>query len=333
VKPYYEHAGVTIYCGDCREILPAINEFCSCITDPPYGLQFMGKQWDHGVPAMETWRLVLDALKPGAHVLAFGGTRTWHRLACAIEDAGFEIRDCLMWLYGQGFPKGKGNLKPAWEPIILARKKAPAPVLNIDACRIATSDSLGGGALNGSRARHEGWRRPWMENEAQNQAAIDRSKTSVQKAETLGRWPANLLLDEESAEMLDAQSGFSVSNPGPYYHQDYKGPSKGAEKARSTRGHADSGGASRFFYTAKADSDERGTGNNHPTVKPLDLMRWLSKLLYPPDGGALVDPFMGSGSTILGARLFYQRIVGIELEERYCEIAAKRLAQDVFEFA
>ena len=111
MKPYYSKAGITIYCGDCKNVLPSLPQVALCVTDPPYGLEFMGKEWDHGVPGRATWEAVLRVLKPGAPLLAFGGTRTFHRLTCAIEDAGFEIRDCLMWLTAQGFPKSHNFFK------------------------------------------------------------------------------------------------------------------------------------------------------------------------------------------------------------------------------
>ena len=149
----------------------------------------------------------------------------------------------------------------------------------------------------------------------------------------VGRWPANVILDPIAAELLDLQSGISESvNRVGVRSGRADGLRFGmAEQSNISMGHTDSGGASRFFYTAKADSNERGTGNTHPTVKPLDLMRYLCKLLCPPAVGALLDPFMGSGSTLLAGRRFFQRVVGIEIEERYCEIAAKRLAQEVLE--
>jgi DNA modification methylase len=117
------------------------SAYDSIVTDPPYGLSFMGKSWDHGVPGVAFWTEALRGVQPGGYLLAFGGTRTYHRLAVAIEDAGFQIQDCLSWLYGSGFPKHKSKLKPAWEPIIMARKPAPkATLLNIDACRIPATD-------------------------------------------------------------------------------------------------------------------------------------------------------------------------------------------------
>src|SRR5690349_1900814 len=105
MTPYFSDKGIEIYLGDCRDVVTEIPEVDTVLTDPPYGLSFMGKEWDHGVPGWEFWELIKLALKPGAMLLAFGGTRTFHRLTCAIEDAGFEIRDCLTWLYGSGFPK------------------------------------------------------------------------------------------------------------------------------------------------------------------------------------------------------------------------------------
>lgn len=112
MKPYYQNRGINIYHGDCIEVLSSFAEtFTSCLTDPPYGLGFMSKKWDHGIPSSAVWEVILQSLKPGAMTLAFGGTRTNHRLTCAIEDAGFEIRDCLMWLYGSGFPKSHNILK------------------------------------------------------------------------------------------------------------------------------------------------------------------------------------------------------------------------------
>lgn len=333
--------------GDVLERLremPAVA-FAGCLTDPPYGLGeyrspqrksgkrqngtgFMGLAWDARVPGPETWAEVLRVLKPGAYLLAFGGTRTYHRLTCAIEDAGFEIRDCLMWLYGQGFPKAKSCLKPAWEPIILARKRGPMLPLAIDACRIETGDKLGGGATSGSRANHEGWRRPWMDDPVANASASERSTQSVKKAEALGRWPANVILDEQSGAALDAQSGSLISGGFPAKrnadkHSKVYAGWKG-EQCLAPRG-MDSGGASRFFYCAKASSAERN-GNTHPTVKPLKLTEYLARLILPANGGDLIVPFSGSGSEMVGAQLAgWNHITGIEQDRSYIAIAAKRL--------
>ena len=341
----------------------------------------MFQQWS------ETWaREALRVLKPGGHLLAFGGTRTFHRMTIAIEDAGFEIRDCLMWLYGQGFPKsldvsraidkakgaerevvgpnrwqhimgqrpkddttqvyGRGQtdnrwdtapatdlarkwqgwgtaLKPAWEPIILARKPLAGTVaqnverhgtgaLNIDGCRIATSDNLNGGAY--SPETDAGRIRRWEGGE------FKRKPGEFSQPE--GRWPANVVLDEDAAAMLDDQSG---EHPSGKMHAFYSpgreapvrtvtGRSRAGYMVSETYG--DTGGASRFFYTAKADKQDRGKGNTHPTVKPVDLMRWLCRLVTPP-GGLVLDPFAGSGTTGQAALAEGFRCILIEKEAEY----------------
>jgi len=336
----------TLHHGDNREVLRTMpdNSVDSIVTDPPYELGFMGKKWDStGIAYDQTlWAECLRVLKPGGHLIAFGGTRTYHRMTVAIEDAGFEIRDCIQWIYGSGFPKsldvskaidkqagiwrgqagaiqsknhpmGSPNyertnkglpatpeaqqwhgfgtaLKPANEPAVLARK----PLIGTVADNVLT---WGCGALNIDGCRVEG---------------------------STGRWPANVILDEEAAQMLDEQSGH---------------------------------GASRFFYVAKASRAEREAGldgmevkmkqiysdmgqgalpqqtpsiatpraNHHPTVKPITLMRYLVRLVTPPNGTVL-DPFMGSGSTGCAAMLEGVDFVGIELSAEYLEIAERRIA-------
>lgn len=277
-----------ILCGDALAVLKTMRAatFDGAFCDPPYGLTFMGRQWDKGVPGWETWAEVLRVLKSGAMLLAFGGTRTHHRLACAIEDAGFELVDVLIWLHGQGFPKAKSQLKPAWEPIIMARKRGAIRPLAIDASRIKT------------------------------------------RGVNLGRWPANVILDEDAAAALDAQSGHLVSGNNPAKrsadkHRTIYAGWKG-EQCLVHRG-TDSGGASRFFYCAKASRSERGD-NTHPTVKPLKLTEYLARLILPPDGGKLIVPFAGSGSEMLGARRAGWKVTGIESDAAYVKIAERRLA-------
>lgn len=426
MKPFYEHAGITIYHGDCREILQGMDrQFDACVTDPPYhlttgkkggtqqaslnlnspagrsrvGTGFMGTAWDGGDVAFRatTWTSVISVLKPGAHVAAFGGSRTFHRLTCAIEDAGFEIRDCLMWLYGSGFPKSldiskaidkaagverpvistriehnicrpegggderlmtsAGNhetkevhttapatdeaktwdgygtaLKPAWEPIILGMNALDGTFadnalrhgvagMNVEAGRIGTSKDVPSSPSGVTGVFKRG-----------HKELADRSGMDP----NIGRWPANVLLDEKSAIALDEQSGQLTSGNNPARrssdkHRNVYAGWKGEQDCLVHR-QIDAGGASRFFYCAKADQVERGTGNDHPTVKPLDLMRWLCKLLAPPSGGLFLDPFMGSGTTLLACKALNINAVGIELHEHHCEIAAKRLGQDVLAF-
>lgn len=321
--------------GDCREVMATLPE-CSVsaiVSDPPYGLSFMGKGWDHGVPGVEFWAEALRVVKPGGMLLAFGGTRTYHRLACAIEDAGWEIRDCLSWLYGSGFPKsnnfgrevnsfvGYGTaLKPAWEPIILAMKPLDGTFvanaaahgvagLNIDGGRIEAAD----GVPCFTHRRED----------AANTYGDGRTGSNrTGETSTKGRWPANVCLDEEAAAMLDEQSE----------------------------------GASRFFYCAKASRSERNAGldhlpakwaptmnggiggkphdediatpkhNPHPTVKPVALMRWLVRLVKMPEGTVILDPFMGSGTTGVACALEGVDFIGIEREAEYVEIAEARTA-------
>lgn len=329
--------------GDCRERLASIepNSIDAIVTDPPYELGFMGKTWDSSGIAYDAtvWSESFRVLKPGGHILAFGGTRTFHRLTTAIEDAGFEIRDCLSWLYGTGFPKslnlpgGLGTaLKPAWEPITMARKPLIGTVvknvtefgtgaLNIDGCRITSTDTQL--AEKYASVKNAGPR----ENSIFSADTRPRSEQRIEP-HSAGRWPANVLLDEGAAFVLDEQSG---------------------------------GGASRFFYVAKPAKKERNLGcegleaksagevteredgsdglnspragsgrtsgnkNFHPTVKPIELMQWLVRLVTPING-VVLDPFLGSGTTGIAALRENRRFIGIEMSAEYMEIAKARIA-------
>ncbi len=408
---YFEHEGLTLYQGDCRAVMAELAE-CSVdaiVTDPPYELGFMAKSWDKRGIAYDpqTWAASLRVLKPGGHLLAFGAPRTYHRMACALEDAGFELRDCLMWIFGSGFPKsldvskaldkaagqqreriagraqaasnvyaqdawskahladgtrlddepltelatawrGWGTaLKPAYEPIVLARKPLAGTVA-------ANVQAHGTGGLNIDATRIDGGRDKgiWpVTDRVQTQAIYRQGFGQARTDPNVGRWPANVLLDDEAARLLDAQSGESLSSKGvPRVGVNGEGwglTTTGAE-------YDDRGGASRFFYTAKTSraerefaledldparrSDGRKTEhdvpnlrtnerrNDHPTVKPVDLMRWLCRLVTPP-GGLVLDPFLGSGSTGMAALGEGFRFAGIDLEEHYLEIARRRIAR------
>lgn len=310
--------------GDCLDVLPTLAEASvdACVTDPPYGLEFMGKEWDGQVPGVAYWREVRRVLKPGAYLLAFGGTRTEHRLAVAIEDAGFRIQDKLMWLYGQGFPKGKTQLKPAWEPILLAYKPGKR-TLNVDECRINPGEVVPGG---GNGKGHNGGRFG---------AGETHGTRPIVQPHDQGRWPANVVLDEEAAALLDEQSGEREVSGSSKLGRKSQAVSDGMFGRRvSSVGPNDCGGASRFFYTAKADSGERHYAgrNSHPTVKPVDLMRWLCRLVTPK-GGTILDPFMGSGSTGIAAKGEGFHFIGIEREAEWVDVSRRRIEGPLFAMA
>lgn len=372
--------------GDCLQRMSELpeNSIDAIVTDSPYGLSFMGKKWDYDVPSVAIWKEALRVLKPGGHLLSFGGTRTYHRMVVNIEDAGFEIRDCIQWLYGSGFPKshnlkdeykGWGTaLKPANEPICVARKplekgltvaenvlKYGTGAINIDGCRISLSDSdkqahhLNGNSCN-QTSESVGNEFLSAANKKDKQNAI--AKDSLERTKQLGRWPANLILDEVAAEMLDEQSGVLKSGELKGYKAKeseniaMSGKNYAREFTKSTKSE---GGASRFFYVAKASKSERNAGlegmplvesgikndsgrgfsesdphkkilnqNFHPTVKPIKLMQYLINLVTPQNGTVL-DPFMGSGSTGVAAKNLNRKFIGIELSEEYFEIAQKRI--------
>jgi DNA modification methylase len=541
---WHQDARATIYHGDCLEVLRALPDASvdAVVTDPPYGLEFMGKDWDrpwavsasNGVgyagrddlrlpahrdsrnancrtcggrqrgakrctcdtpkwdrnPAddmrefqawAELWAAeCLRVLKPGGHLLAFGGTRTWHRLACAIEDAGFEVRDSIAWMYGSGFPKsldvskaidkarddrpdilrvtseiarlrdlagltnrdlddafgfagmaghwtstksqpavprleqwavlrdmlnpdpwldeevwrlngrkgtpgeawgerkvvgsrtvtgGEGTaagyangiasvrglditekrevpvtapatpaarewsgwgtaLKPAHEPIVVARKPLVGTVaanvlehgtgaLNIDACRIQHD------------AKSAAWVEKWSGHEGHPEQPGWGSIGQKFGGSPAGRWPANVVLDEDQAAELDRQSGYTKDGTTYLDNRTREYDASGyliRDNRTGTRGYNGGGGASRFFYVAKAPARERPKvdGTAHPTVKPLTLMRWLCRLVTPPNG-VILEPFAGSGTTVEAALLEGFRVVAIEREADYLPLIQARL--------
>ena len=306
--------------GDNMESLKQLedNSIDALVTDGPYGLSFMSKKWDYDVPTVEFWQEAFRVLKPGGHVLSFGGTRTYHRMVVNIEDAGFEVRDQIQWLYGAGFPKshnigksvdkinGVSNwegwgtaLKPANEPICLAKKPISEKTIadnvlrwgtggiNIDGCRIEGAYGTGQNEVLERDAD--------IFNDGENKMTGHKKKIIV--SNELGRFPANLILDEEAGTILDEQSGI---------------------------------GASRFFYKAKVGKKERNMGldentkSTHPTVKPVSLMAYLCRLITPPNG-IVLDPFMGSGSTGIAANLEGFSFIGMEMDEDYFKIAEARI--------
>lgn len=341
--------------GDCIALMAGIPESSvdAIVCDPPYGLEFMGKDWD-GADGFrrslneadvdrpnvfgrasrtgpeyragrlfqewcETWATeALRVLRPGGYMLAFGGTRTYHRLVSGIEDAGFEVRDQVAWIYGSGFPKHESCLKPAHEPVALARKASRySEPLQIDAARIGI-ESHDLAAMQG-RSGASTPNRVWS-------PGIGHEETW--KPEAAGRWPANVVLDEEAAAMLDEQSGASVSRVG---NPRGAAPGEGWGMTATGAEYDDAGGASRFFYVAKPDKTERNVGlderNPHPTVKPVELMRWLCRLVTPK-GGTVLDPFTGSGTTGIAAMREGFSFIGCEQDKDYVDVARARILGD-----
>lgn len=435
---------ISLYAGDCLDVLRGIesDSIDAIVTDPPYGLEFMGKGWDGADgfrrslnradadrdnvfgrqsrrgPEYRAGTLFQDfiyviaieclrVLKPGGHIVSFGGTRTYHRMASALEDAGFEIRDQLAWVYGSGFPKsydvaqsieklittGKARrpdrdlgglprnrfsgdieggliantggklplttpeaaawegcgtaLKPAWEPICLARKPLIGTVaanvleyrtgaLNIDGCRVGDFvNTTPAGTDRYNKANYENGYRPSPYGRDGEASAHRRytDKGSTNFAATpgprggapLGRWPANLIHDgsEEVVAAFPQAPGqmAKARTDGVAQGNNTYGALKHITRLPEPRG--DTGSAARFFYTAKADSDDR-IGSKHPTVKPVDLMQWLVRLVTPK-GGIVLDPFAGTGTTGEAAWREGMNAVLIERETEYQEDIRRRM--------
>lgn len=396
-EPYYMDDYVTLYCGDNMQKLVVFGDehFSSVVTDPPYGLSFMGKKWDYDVPSVDLWEACMRVLKPGGHLLAFAGTRTQHRMAVRIEDAGFEIRDMIAWVYGSGFPKsldvskaidkaagvardflptgsavkrmipgadqnasgswikdsgreyqpgvsvpatddackwkGWGTaLKPALEPISVARK----PLIGTVAENVLKH---GSGAINVDGCRVDG--EPWARPGANAVGGVYGDYTNDKpRSNDKGRWPANLIHDgsDEVVALFPMTKSGAIKKT--YDRKGDDGWGMSTYKHRES----DEGCAARFFYCAKASDREiqaaeklplfgesfDSVKNTHPTVKPVDLMRYLVRLVTPP-GGIVLDPFAGSGTTLVAAKLEGRKAVGIEVNPEYCEIAKKRLEQGV----
>ncbi|QGJ70878.1 Hypothetical protein PBC10988_25770 [Planctomycetales bacterium 10988] len=352
-RPYHLTEGDVL--SELKKMPP--NVYDGGLCDPPYGLGFMGKKWDENVPGIEVWREMLRVMKPGAYLLAFGSPKTFHRLMCHIEDAGWEVMETICWLYGEGFPKSNGfskrirryrghsktarrfqgygtSLKPAWEPIVLAMKPVHGSYannavvfgnggLNIDECRIGTN----GGTNRSHQAPY-----PRTEDGRENRRQWARSGHSVEP-NGKGRWPANLLLDDEAARVLDEQSGWSQSSKGRRRKAGSlpgNGRTMGHFHLRldGEGGYDDEGGASRFFYVAKASGKERD-GNDHPSLKPVELCKYLARLILPPKRDTprcLLVPFSGSGSEMIGANIAgWDHVRGIEKNKKYIDIARERL--------
>ena len=456
MKIYSKNNNYTLYQGNCLDMLDVLeeNSIDSIVTDPPYELNFMGKGWDNAGISFQpdTWKKCYEVLKPGGYLLAFGGSRTFHRIACAIEDAGFEIRDTIMWLYGSGMPKSmniglaidkkngvesidtgiqspnarpnssksnslyesgkvgksftikiacnewKGwgtSLKPAYEPIIVARKPVENTIvgnvlkygvggINIDECRVGT-DIIKGGTMPDFRDIGK-----------KSKEAIGVDKLSFGQVENakrkpmgdhIGRFPANVILTYDDTDFDEVCGRFPNTKGSKIKEKGNYGYCFNEEKRDSkpmADGYNDEGSAARYFkncpyteedceeyrryfYSAKASKKDRDEGldefeeqqmydgknaqfgygntkddnfgdrvanvkrkNTHPTVKPTELMRYLVRMVTP-NGGTVLDPFNGSGSTGKATMLENTennkdyKYIGIELTEEYLPIAKARI--------
>lgn len=341
--------------GDCLTVMKEYpdNHFTHVLTDPPYGLKFMQKNWDYDIPKQPVWEELLRICKPGTMMLCFGGPRKYHRLTCEIENAGWEIRDCLMYLYGSGFPKSHNHfglegygtaLKPAYEPIIMCQKP-------LDGTYAQNAEKWGVAGINieGSRIGIEEIKTNGGNKFSNLYGKYNEAIESMHK----GRWPANILFDEEAAQQLDQMSGILKSGSTPTYQNKKSSFCNSKELIPNNPMSSSYGGASRFFYCAKASKSERNKGlegfelkecekwpqsgvkkgssrtpprqNNHPTVKPLKLIEYLLTLITPPNKGLLLDPFLGSGTTLVAAAHLNIPAIGIEMEQEYCDIAKARI--------
>ncbi len=357
---------ITLYNNDCLKLLKTFpdNGVDSIITDPPYGLKFMNKKWDYNIPSIEIWEECFRVLKPGGHILVACGTRTQHRMACNIEDAGFEIRDLIAWIYGSGFPKslniGKATensewegwgtgLKPSMELFTLARKPLSEKTIaenvlkwrcggiNIDDCRIETKDTYSYKKCGGSSFGIN--------------KGIDNTREYPSKNNPLGRFPANIIHDgnEEVLELFPETKSGKLNNEAEIGIEGVNLPFRRGELISRF----DDDSAARFFYCPKASNSERNENldefeeqitddgrnkkidnpylrrgtkrrNTHPTVKPVELMKYLCKLITPKNG-IILDPFMGSGSTGIAAKIENFNFIGIEIDEEYFKIARTRI--------
>ena len=417
--------------GDCLLVMKSMpsNSVDTVITDPPqpYGLSFMGKKWDYDVPDIKVWKECLRITKPGGTALIFAGSRTQHRMACAVEDAGFILKDCIMWLYGSGFPKatdiskqldkghkrkvvGKqklqgtarrmkgGNygdfsgpdtadeinitepatpeaklwngwkshgLKPAYEPIIVAMKPNDGTYANNALKHGVSGLNIDGGRVGVDDNEKESFAKEWDREQSDKQSktstylAPKEQKKDLNEFRPQGRFPANIILDEEAGKMLDEQSGETKTNPMGNNNNAQSTGCFGVGSVTEKAQRADKGGASRFFYVAKASKSERNMGceelpikqtiggggtnnteddvcgkygsikseghNFHPTVKPLKLMEYLCILTKTPTGGIVLDPFVGSGTTCMACKRTGRPFIGIEQDKEYCKIAEARI--------
>ena len=329
--------------GDCLEVLKSLddNSVDSIVTDPPYGLSFMGRKWDYDVPSVEVWRECLRVLKPGGHLLAFAGTRTQHRMCVNIEDAGFEIRDMIAWVYGSGFPKSMDISKAIDKAAGAERERYECPTFGgtfSDDGGTTYGTVISNTPVTPEAAQWKGWgtalkpalepitvaRKPFKGTVAQNvlehgTGGINIDACRVGGSETMRMTGGNAAGKDKGGSGNSLHFGLrepTTTNIGRWpANLIHDGSDEPCELL---------GNAQRFFYCAKTSKADREDGNIHPTVKPTDLMAYLCRLV-PPPGGVVLDPFMGSGSTGKAAMREGFGFIGIEREAEYFEIAQQRV--------
>ena len=333
-----------LHLGDCLEVLAGMpdNSVDSIVTDPPYGLSFMGKRWDYDVPSVAIWEQCLRVLKPGGHLLAFAGTRTQHRMAVRIEDAGFEIRDMIAWVYGSGFPKSL-DVSKAIDKAAGVNRQVIGREVNWGASKAAEGKAAFGDYAGGwdITAPATSAARQWSGWGTALKPALE--PITMARKPLIGTVAENVLTHGTGAINVDGgrvgtestttiRSGNSGSH-GRYNRDDRvftrenppgRWPANLIHDGSNEACLALKSGA-RFFYSAKTGKDDRETDNNHPTVKPTTLMAYLCRLVTPP-GGTVLDPFMGSGSTGKAATVNGFRFIGIERDPAYHKIAEARIS-------
>lgn len=337
-----------LHLGDCLDVLATLpdNSVDSIVTDPPYGLSFMGKKWDYDVPSVAIWEQCLRVLKPGGHLLAFAGTRTQHRMAVRIEDAGFEIRDMIAWVYGSGFPKSL-DVSKAMDRAAGAEREVIGYTENARPNRVGKETKLSGAQTIGGEitapatdaARQwSGWGtalKPALE-----PITMARKPLSGTVAETVLQHGTGAINVDGCRVGTEIRLNQSAGNKNLEHrttvtpvssHNETNGrecigrwPANIIHDGSNEAALALKSGA-RFFYTAKAGKVDRESENNHPTVKPTMLMAYLCRLVTPP-GGTVLDPFMGSGSTGKAATVNGFRFIGIERDPEYHKIAQARIS-------
>jgi len=354
---------IQLYQGDCLEVMRTLPDGCvdSVVCDPPYGLSFMGKRWDYDVPSVEIWAECLRVLKPGGHLLAFAGTRTQHRMAVRIEDAGFEIRDMIAWVYGSGFPKShnvgksidreagaqrevvgkaaagsaplkRGHVNTSGGGLSVGTERSPEYEITAPATEAAQQWQGWGTALKPALEPITVARKPLVSTVAANVLAhgtgainIDGCRVATDDSTRRTNTAANSYMSGDiGAEQTRGSEYQTGSDAGRWPANLIHDGSDEVLAEFPDGAPAKAGSAARFFYCAKASKSDRGNDNTHPTVKPTDLMRYLCRLVTPA-GGLILDPFMGSGSTGRGAVLEAFDFIGIEREGPYFQIAQDRI--------